>query len=107
MDRIPEEIVKLAESGEVKLKTTKPQEVASTVHKGAYQELNGVFWKLAHWIEENGYEIVGPSVTVCYNDPHNTSEEELACERPFLVWNRENRLECVGIEEKKKIIMRS
>ena len=72
MNRIQEEIVNLAESGEVKLKTTKTQEVASTVHKGAYQELNRVFWKLVHWIEENGYEIVGPPVTVCYSDPHIT-----------------------------------
>jgi len=72
MDRIPEEVVKLAESVEVKQKTTKPQEVASTVHKGSYPKLWEVFGKLAQGIEENGYEIVGPSVTVCYNDPYIT-----------------------------------
>lgn len=64
MNGIPEEIAKLAESGEVKVKTTKPQEVASTVHKGSYQTLGEVFGKLAQGIEEKGYEIVGPSVTV-------------------------------------------
>ena len=88
MKGIPEEIVKLAESNEVKVKTTKPQEVAFAVHKGSYQELGEVFWKLAHWIEENGYEIAGPSVTVCYKDPHTTPEEELVSEFQFPVRKR-------------------
>ena len=69
MNGIPEEIVKLTAIGEVKVKTTKTQEVASTVHKGSYQKLGAVFGKLVQWINENGYEIAGPSVTVCYNDP--------------------------------------
>ncbi|MCK4731981.1 MAG: hypothetical protein KAT65_05925 [Methanophagales archaeon] len=53
MSEIPEEIVKLAEIGEVKLKTTEPQEVAFAVHKGSYQKLGEVFGKLVQWIEEN------------------------------------------------------
>jgi len=81
--------VKLAESGEVKLKTTKLQEVAFAVHNGSYQELGEVFEKLAQWIEGNGYEIVSPSVTVCYNDPHTTPEEELVSECQFPVRKRE------------------
>ena len=89
MNKIPEEVMKLAESGGVKVKTTKPQEVAFAVHKGSYQELGEVFGKLAQWIEENGYEIVGPSVTVCYNDPHTTPEEELVSECQFPVRKRE------------------
>ena len=96
MDRMPEEVVKLAESVEVKQKTTKPQEVASTVHKGSYPQLWEVFGKLAQGIEENGYEIVSSSIIVCYNDPHTTSEEELADECQFLVrkgrWERCKRL---------------
>lgn len=68
--------MKLTESGEVKVKTTKPQEVAFVVHKCSYQKLGAVFVKLAQWIEEKGYEIVGPSVTVCYNDPHTMPEEK-------------------------------
>ncbi|MCK4735877.1 MAG: hypothetical protein KAT65_25710 [Methanophagales archaeon] len=54
MNKIPEEIVELAESGEVKVKTTKPQEVVFAVHKGSYQELGAVFGKLVQCIEENG-----------------------------------------------------
>jgi len=88
MNKIPEEILKLAEIGEVKVKTTKPQEVVFAVHKGAYQKLGAVFGKLVQWIEENGYEIVGPSVTVCYNDPHTTPEEELVSECQFPVRKR-------------------
>ena len=88
MNKIPEEVVKLAKSGEVKVKTTKPQEVVFAVHKGSYQKLGAVFGKLAQWIEENGYEIAGPSVTVCYNDPHTTSEEELVSECQFPVRKR-------------------
>ena len=86
MNKIPEEVVKMAESGE--MKTTKPQEVAFAVHKGSYQKLGEVFGKLVQGMEENGYEIVGPSVTVCYNDPHTTPEEELVSECQFPVRKR-------------------
>jgi effector-binding domain-containing protein len=78
MSKILEEVVNLAESGEVKVKTTNPQEVDFAVHKGSYQKLGVMFGKLVQWIEEKGYEIVGPSITFCYNDPHITLEEELA-----------------------------
>ena len=47
-----------------------------------------VFAKLAQWMEENGYEIVGPAVTICYNDPHTTPEEELVSECQFPVRKR-------------------
>ena len=88
MDGIPEEIVELAKSGEVKVKTTKPQEVVYAVHKGSYQEIGEVFGKLAQWIEEYGYEIVGPAVTICYNNPHTMPEEELVSECQFPVRKR-------------------
>ena len=88
----------------MKLKTTKPQEVVFAVHKGSYQKLGEVFGKLAQGIEEN--EIAGPSVTVCYNDPHTTPEEALGSECPFSVWEREDRFGCVGVREKKEILIR-
>ena len=43
MDRIPEEIVNFAGCGEVKVKTTKPQEVVFAVHKGSYQKRGKCF----------------------------------------------------------------
>ncbi|KAF5437252.1 effector-binding domain-containing protein [Candidatus Methanophagaceae archaeon] len=63
----------MAKSGEVKVKTTKTQEVV---------------WKLVPWVEENGYEIVGPPVAVCHNDSHTALEEELVTECPFPVRKR-------------------
>jgi effector-binding domain-containing protein len=53
MEEVPEEIMKLAKSGEVKVKTTKPHKVVYAVHKGSYQELGAVFGRLAKWVEEN------------------------------------------------------
>jgi hypothetical protein len=64
------------------------------------------FGKLVQRIGGKGYVIVSPSVTVCYNDPHTTSEEELAGECPFSVWEREDRFGCVGVREKKEILIR-
>jgi effector-binding domain-containing protein len=52
MEEVPEEIVKWAASGEVKAKTTKPQEVVYVVHKGSYQKLGEVFGRLAQWLGE-------------------------------------------------------
>lgn len=75
MKGIVEGIVTLAESGEVKVETANPQEMAFAVHKGSYQQLGEVFWKLVQWVEENGYGIVGYSETVCYNDPHTTPKK--------------------------------
>ena len=43
MNEIPEEILRLVECGEVKVKTTKPQEVAFAVHKGSYQKRGKCF----------------------------------------------------------------
>jgi effector-binding domain-containing protein len=86
MSEIAEEIVKLAESGEVK--TTNLQEVAFVVHKGSYLKLGEVFWKSVQWVEENGYEIVGPPVAVCHNDSPTAQEEEQVSECPFPVRKR-------------------
>ena len=88
MDHIPEEITRMAASGEVKLKITKPQEVVYTVHKGSYQRLGEVFEKLFERAGANGYEIVGPSVTIFYNDPRTTPEDDLISECQFPVMRR-------------------
>jgi len=43
----PKEILDMAEKKEVKAKTTRPQLVAYTVHKGPYSQLGEVFKKVA------------------------------------------------------------
>lgn len=85
MKGIVEGIVTLAESGEVKVETANPQEMAFAVHKGSYPQLGEVFWKLVQGVEEKGYGIVGYSETVCYNDPQTTPEEKLVrkCQFPM------------------------
>ena len=88
MNRIPEGIVNFAGCGEVKVKTTRPQDVVLAVHKGSYQKMGKVFWKFVRWVENNGYEIVDPPITLCYNNTHTTPEEELINECPFLVRKR-------------------
>ncbi len=85
MNGIPEEITQMADSGEVKVKTTQPQQVIYAVHKGSYQRLGEVFGKLFQWASENGYDIVGPSVTICHNDPRTTPEGDLISECQFPV----------------------
>ena len=88
MNKIPEEVVNLAESVEVKVKTTTPQEVTFAVYKGSYRKMGEAFGKLAQCVEENGYEIVGPPVAVCHNDSHTALEEELVSECQFPVRKR-------------------
>jgi effector-binding domain-containing protein len=79
----------LAKSGEVKVKTTNPQEVTFAVYKGSYRKMGEAFGKLVQWIEENGYEIVGPPAAVCHNDSHTALEDEQVSECQFPVRKRE------------------
>ncbi len=64
----PQEIKDLAESGEVKVKTTQPQEVAFMVHKGSQASLQDSFLKLMRWIADNDYELMGPGLAIFHND---------------------------------------
>jgi effector-binding domain-containing protein len=79
------ELVEKANKKEVGTKTTQPQLVAYTYHKGPYDSLGAAFDRLASWIYENGYQIAGPSVTICYNDPRGTKPEDLISEVQFPV----------------------
>ena len=45
--------------------------------------------KLEQWINENCYEIEGPSVAVCYNYLHTTPEGELISTMPVSGEKRE------------------
>jgi effector-binding domain-containing protein len=63
-----EEMLVMAKTKEIKIKITKPRLVAYTVHKGSYSLLGEVFKKMAQWICENGYEIVGLPTSTYYNE---------------------------------------
>jgi len=65
---------------EVRTKTTKPQLVAYTVHKGSYSQLGEVFKKVAKWAHENGYEVHGPPTSIYYSEAGSVPEDELITE---------------------------
>ena len=60
-------------------------EVASTMHKGPYDQIGALYGALAGWIAENGYEIAGPPEEVYLSDPDKTPPEELLTEVHFPV----------------------
>jgi effector-binding domain-containing protein len=82
----PQEIKDMAESGEVKVKKTQPQEVVSTVMKGSYAGVQDGFLMLMRWVAENGYELMGPGIAVFHNDLVIVgNEEDLITELQFPV----------------------
>ncbi len=86
----PEDIRRMAETGEVEVKTVPSREVAYLVHKGPYAGLQDSFFRLMRWIAENGYELMGPGLAVFHNDLVTVkSEEELVTELQFPVRKKE------------------
>jgi AraC family transcriptional regulator len=63
-------------------------EVASTMHKGPFDQVGHTIHALEAWIAENGYEIVGPYEEVYLSDPGKTTPEELLTEARFPVRKR-------------------
>lgn len=65
------------------VKSVEAVDVASTMHKGPFDQVGVVYGALVGWVMENGYEIAGPSEEVYLTDPANTSPEELLTEVRF------------------------
>ncbi len=83
---LPEEIEEMAESGDIRVKTAEPMEVAYLVHKGPYDEMGEALMRLLRWISDNGYELMGPPINIYHRDPMMVkSEEELVTEVQFPV----------------------
>jgi effector-binding domain-containing protein len=82
---IPEDIMKIGASGDVATKTTSPQQVIYAVHKGSYQTISETIQKIIGWMMANGYTPVGFPMSIYYNDPTNTPEDELLTEIQFPV----------------------
>ena len=53
-------------------------QVATTMHKGPYEKVEGTYEALTEWVSENGYEINGPAEELYLNNPE--SPEELVTE---------------------------
>jgi len=80
MSWAPKEILSIAKSKEIKLKTTEPTLVAFTVHVGPYSQLGEVFKKIAKWTNNKGYEVIGPPRTIYYSEAGSVPDKELITE---------------------------
>ena len=67
------------------VKKVEGAEVASTMHKGPYEEMGNIYGEFVGWIIGNSYEIVGPSTEVYLSNPAETPSEELLTEVRFPV----------------------
>ena len=52
-------------------------QVATTMHKGPYEEVEETYKSLLAWIAANGYEIIGPVEELYFNEPAKTPPSEL------------------------------
>jgi effector-binding domain-containing protein len=57
--------------------------VASTLHRGPYDEIQPAYHALAGWIQEHGHEVAGPPREIYLNDPSQAEPADLETE---VVW---------------------
>jgi effector-binding domain-containing protein len=82
----PPQIMEMAASGEIAVKTPQPSEVAFLVLKGSHAGVQDAFLKLMRWISENGYELMGPGMAIFHNDLIMVgNEDDLITELQFPV----------------------
>lgn len=62
--------------------------VASTMHKGSYQDVGKTYQELSAWINENGYDAVGPAEEMYLTNPAEAPPDELLTEVRFPVRKR-------------------
>lgn len=60
--------------GEVVGREEPAMTVASTMHRGAYDEIGPAYSTLTGWIQEHGHEIVGPPREIYLTDPSETPD---------------------------------
>jgi len=70
------------------VKKVKGAEVASTMHKGPFDQVGHTIHALEAWIAANGYEIMGPYEEIYLTDPGKSTPEELLTEVRFPVRKR-------------------
>lgn len=59
--------------------------VASTMHKGPYEDLESTYSSLCEWIADHGYEIVGAPEEIYLSDPAEVPPEAYLTEIQFPV----------------------
>ena len=70
------------------VKKVEGAELASTIHKGPFDQVGHTIHALEAWIAENGYEIVGPYEEIYLSGPGKTPPEEILTELRFPVKKR-------------------
>lgn len=70
-------------AGEVEGREDPPTTVASTVHRGPYDEVGPAYQAIQDWIHEHGHEIAGPPRELYLNDPREAGEDETLTEIRF------------------------
>ena len=68
---------------EVKLKKTKPMQVATTTHVGSYTEIGRLYGEIAKWLGQKRLRITGPPFGWFYDDPEEVPTEKLRSEVGF------------------------
>lgn len=63
-----------AGEGEVRGVEVSAMTVASTVHRGPYDEVGPAYHTLTGWIQEHGHEVAGPPREVYLTDPQETPD---------------------------------
>jgi effector-binding domain-containing protein len=61
-------------TGEVEGREVGAMTVASTVHRGPYEEIMPAYHTVAGWIQEHGHEVIGPPREVYLSDPQETPD---------------------------------
>jgi effector-binding domain-containing protein len=61
-------------SGEIEGRELEAMTVASTVHRGPYDEVGPAYHTVAGWIQEHGHEVAGPPREVYLSDPQETPD---------------------------------
>jgi effector-binding domain-containing protein len=61
-------------AGEVAGKELPAMTVASTVHRGPYDEIGPAYQTLQGWIQEHGHEVAGPPREIYLTDPQETPD---------------------------------
>lgn len=67
------------------VKTVEAMDLASTMHRGPYDQVGLVYGELFGWIVANGYEVAGPPQEVYLTDPDTTAPADLLTEIRFPV----------------------
>lgn len=67
-------------TGEIRVKWTRPMQVAYVVHVGPYHKVGETLAKLHEWIVANGYEVAGGPGHIYHDDPDKVPEHELVTE---------------------------